>query len=90
MQITVHLRPEVAAEFQQGQADSAAASELMQALAELGIELKPVHPGSLNVAMASTFITQAKDKEHVERVVSRLRDLQATEAAYFEPPPTRP
>lgn len=90
MQITVHLTPPVAAELQHGRADSPAASELMQVLTELEVQLKPVHPGSSNPAMASTFTAQAKDMEHVKRMVSRLRDLKAIEAAYFSPPPGLP
>jgi (p)ppGpp synthase/HD superfamily hydrolase len=90
MQITIHLTPAVAAELQHGRADSPAASELMQILSELEVQLKPVHPGSSDTPMASIFTAQAKDMEHVKRVVSRLRDLNAIEAAYFQPPPGLP
>ena len=90
MQITVHLSPEVAEELNRGRAESAAASELMGVTANLGVKLRPMHPGSPDPAMASTFLVQANDAAHAREVVARLQDCMATKAAYVKPPPAMP
>lgn len=90
MRITVHLAPQVARELRLGSAGSAATQEVVSLTKELGIELRPMHPDSMDSGMASTFAVDATDEETAKHLVSRFQDLQATEAAYVKPPPAMP
>jgi hypothetical protein len=90
MQVTVHLAPQVAQELKLGAVESAAARDLVSVAKEMGVELRPMHPGSTDPGMASTFAVEATDDETAKRIAARLRDLAATEAAYVKPPPGMP
>jgi hypothetical protein len=90
MHVTVHLAPAVAEELRAGLAESAAATELVQVAEKLGVQLRPMHPGSPSPALASTFVVQANDANHANDLAARLRDCKATESAYVSPPPSMP
>lgn len=90
MQITVHLAPRVAQELKLGVAESGAAREIMSVAKDMGVELRPMHPGSTDPRMASTFVVEASDDEAAKRIAARLRELAGTEAAYIKPPPAPP
>jgi hypothetical protein len=90
MQVIVHLVPDVAQEINEGNVQSATARELIGALKDLGVELRPVHPGSLDPALAATFFVEAKDLEDAQKLAARLQALGGTTAAYVKPPPAMP
>jgi len=90
MQVTVHLAPQVARELKLGAAESSAAREIVSVAKEMGVELRPMHPGSTDPRMASTYVVEASDDETAKRVAARLRGLPATEAVYVKPHPAPP
>lgn len=90
MQVTVHLAPQVAQELKLGAVESTPAREVVSVAKEMGVELRPMHPGSTDPRMASTFVVEAKDDETAKQIAARLRGLEATEAAYVKPRPGMP
>ena len=57
------------------------ASAVVAAAASLGLQLRPMHPGSDDPELASWFIAETDDSE----VVSALRLIAGVEAAYLKP-----
>ena len=78
MQVTVHL--------------DALSTELSgQAIAvakDLGMELRALHPGSQDPALAATFVLEASDALHAAAAVHRLQAIGAR--AYIKPIPSMP
>jgi len=88
MRVTVHLDPAVAKELSGGPPESAAAIEMTSVIRNLGMELRPVHPGSPDPALAATFFVEARDASHAAEAVTRLQAIGAK--AYMKPPPAMP
>lgn len=85
MQITVHVRRDVGKT--PGQRDhSPVADEVAQAAYELGVELKPMHPGVDDPGLAQLYTVEVPDTATAETVIKRLRRCAAVEAAYLKPP----
>lgn len=84
MQIVVQLEPGMARLFQQ-QERAAAATELALALAQLGVALQPLHPGSSDPVLSGYFNTDVTDQGAAERVIDRLLHVKGVEAAYIKP-----
>jgi hypothetical protein len=92
MQVIVQLRGDVAMELRDPPlspnrlpAWKPETTHLFQAAAELGVRLMPVHPGRPHPALAVFFMIEIKDRDAGERIVRRLRPLEAVEAAYIRP-----
>jgi hypothetical protein len=83
MHVIVHLDPEVAKEIRDGIPQSAKANELMNIADGLGVKLQPVHPGSPDPGLGSTFFIEAKDAGHAAQTVSQLQAAGAK--AYLKP-----
>ncbi len=62
-----------------------AAERLATALTALGLELQPVHPGSVHPTLAPFFSIEVPDEAAARRVVDRLRAMEGVEAAYLRP-----
>ena len=90
MQITVHVRPEVALQLHQNRQTTPEAQEVVQTAKDLGISLEAMHPGVRDPRLASTFVVEVPDAVMAERVTSRLQHCQAIEAAYLKPPEALP
>jgi len=90
MQITVHLAAAVAQEIIEDTACSADARTLMGTTHDLGVELRPMHPGSHDPALRTTFFVEVRDLQQAGRVVARLQALRAVRAAFLKPPPASP
>jgi hypothetical protein len=90
MQVIVHLVPAVAQDLKEGSVRSEATSELRGALEDLGVELRPMHPGSLDLALGTTFSLEVRDPEQANTVVTRLQTLRGVKSAYLKPPPALP
>ena len=90
MQITVHVRPEVALQLPQTQQTTPEVQEVVQAVKDLGISLEAMHPGVRDPRLASTFVVEVPDAVTAERVISQLQNCQAIEAAYLKPPEALP
>lgn len=68
------------------QKSSAKLKELLDVEKELGIVLKPLHPGTKDRYLSPYFSVQLSDRATAERMISRLQNCKAVEAAYFKPP----
>lgn len=61
------------------------AQELVNAAAELGVTLKPVHPGQTHPLLAPYFMVEVQNRETAEKVLDRLQRFNIVEAAYLKP-----
>jgi hypothetical protein len=85
MYVTIQLRQDVAIALQQRQINTPAAQELFKTAQELGVELKPMHPGARDSYLAPYFTAEVPNSATAERVINRLRNCEAVEAAYVKP-----
>lgn len=65
---------------------TAGSRELLTIAEELGVLLEPVHPGAEDPLLALYFMVEVPDSTTAERVIARLRESSAIEAAYLKPP----
>jgi hypothetical protein len=56
-------------------------SSVVESAASLGLQLRPLHPGSDDPELASWFVAEADDTE----VVSALQSMAGVDAAYVKP-----
>jgi hypothetical protein len=89
-QVTVLVRSDVAKALQQGSPTTPPARDILQAAQELSVSLAPMHPGVDDPNLSGYFIANAADERAAQRVVERLRSLEAIEAAYVKPPEALP
>ena len=86
MKVTVQVKPDASRKSRKTKRSKGAApKELLQAARELGVELKPMHPGEDDPELASYFTADVADADEAARVAEHLRRLDATEAAYVKP-----
>ncbi len=93
MRVMVQLREDAAMELQKGQVGSTSDSpqeeseiqEVLNAAAELGVRLEPVHPGQTHPLLAPFFMVETPDRETAEKVIDRLSRFKIIEAAYLKP-----
>jgi hypothetical protein len=85
MYITIQLQREAAQALQGQQPETKAAEQVLKAANELGVELKPMHPGATDPDLASYFFVEVPDAATAEKAVSRLSSCSAIEAAYLKP-----
>jgi hypothetical protein len=62
-----------------------ATQQMLQATAELGVRLEPVHPGQTNPLLVPFFMVEVPDRETAEKVIDRLQRFNFVEAAYLKP-----
>lgn len=89
-EITLQVRPEVARALQHRGQPSTESEDLLQTAANLGVRLEPIHPGTEDPILMSYFTAAVADPDSVERVLDRLRQFRAVEAAYVKPPDALP
>lgn len=65
--------------------DHSAAERLVTMLTALGLDLQPVHPGTVPLTLAPFFSIEVPDEAAARRVVDRLRAMEGVEAAYLRP-----
>jgi hypothetical protein len=58
-------------------------STVVESAASLGLQLRPLHPGTDDRELASWFLAEADAID--EEVVSALRSIAGVEAAYLKP-----
>ncbi len=85
MQITVHLRSDVARELAERSPPTAATNELQQTISRLGLILQPLHPGANDPELKTQFWVEVPDQATADQVLQELLQLKATEGAYFKP-----
>jgi hypothetical protein len=90
MQVIIRIRPELARTVHQRQPATPAAEELFQAVEELGVTLKPMHPGESDSHLVGYFTVEVSDASTAQRVVERLQQCEAVESAYLKPPDELP
>jgi hypothetical protein len=90
VRVTVQVSPDVARVLQQEAPPTAESGELLEIVHELGVVLEPVHPGAEDPLLAPYFTVEVPDAETAERVIARLRESGAVEAAYVKPPDELP
>ena len=86
MEVTVQVRPEAAAALHGRAAPAGAAGEVLEAVKELGVQLRPAHPGADDPLLASFFIVPVPDAATARKVSARLQRCPAVESAYLKPP----
>lgn len=59
--------------------------ELQQISGELGVVLKPMHPGAQDPLLAPYFIMDVSDPAAADRIIARFQQCKAIEAAYLKP-----
>lgn len=90
MQITVQLQVDVARRLQQREPPTAESEELHRLTKQLGVVLEPVHPETADPDLMRYFTVQVPDQAAAERVLARLQQSKAVEAAYLKPPDAMP
>jgi hypothetical protein len=83
--LIVKVHPNLAYALHRRQASKTKLKELLNLEKDLGIVLKPVHPGSKDPYLAPYFGVQVTDRATAERIIDRLQNCKAVEAAYFKP-----
>ena len=97
MQVEVQLQPDVALDLHQqvehrekASPSRSRAADLKQAVEELGLKLEPMHPGQSHPLLVPYFMIEVPDRQTAERVIHRLTQHQAVEAAYLRPEEAAP
>lgn len=93
MRVILQVDQDAASALQQRQASDASPSqqedtksrELLDAAAELGVRVEPLHPGQTDPLLASYFMVEVPDRETADRVVDRLSRLTTVQGAYLKP-----
>jgi hypothetical protein len=76
---------DVALSLQKKQPITNASEELLQTVAELGVELKPINPGMDDPHLAPYFTVDVPDIAIAEQVIAQLQHCKEIEAAYLKP-----
>lgn len=82
--ITVRVSPDVAFALHE-QAPTDESEELLKVIKDLGITLKPVHPGARDPLLTPFFTVEALDRATADRVIVILDEFEAVEGAYVKP-----
>ncbi len=54
-------------------------------IAELGLRLEPMHPGSRDPILSNYYYVRAPDPQTATRVIEIVRELPSVSAAYVKP-----
>lgn len=90
MYVTIQLQPEAALALQGRRRATTASRELLKTTRDLDVTLKPMHPDTDDPNLASYFMVELPDAATAERVIARLQNCKAIEAAYMKPPDELP
>jgi hypothetical protein len=92
MRVMLQLREDAARELQEQSGRSAGSQqresdtqELLNAAAELGVRLEPVHPGQTHPLLTPHFLVEIPNREAAQRVIDKLSRFKTVEAAYLKP-----
>ena len=86
MVVTVQVKPDVARVLQNQSEPTPVSEELLAVLEELDINLVPIHPGTKDPLLIIFFTVEVADSDAAEKVINRLLESEAVEAAYLKPP----
>lgn len=92
MRVMIQLQEDVALELQNQYSHPNTApkgkpetEQLLNAAAELGVSLTPVHPGETHPLLAPYFMVETKDRKTAEQIISRFQRFDIVEASYLRP-----
>jgi hypothetical protein len=84
--LIIKVHPDLANAVHHRQVPNTKLKELLDVEKELGIVLKPIHPGAKDRSLSPYFSVNLSDRATAEKMISRLQKCKAVEAAYFKPP----
>jgi hypothetical protein len=90
MYVTVQTQGNVARDLAKDQPRLPSTRKLRAVLAELGLDVEPLHPGTTDPELATHFVITVPDEQSAAEVSRRLRETGAVEAAYVKPPDAAP
>jgi hypothetical protein len=67
-----------------------AADAVRRAADEVGVTLRPLHPGQTHDLLMPFFVVEAPDRTSAERIATRLREVPGVEGAWLQPPQAIP
>jgi hypothetical protein len=73
-----------------GEHDTPEAREIVKEIKDAGADLAPMHPGAQDAELAKYFTVDVADDATAEKVIDRLQNCRAVEAAYLKPPAALP
>jgi hypothetical protein len=85
VEVIVKVSPEVGRSLQGHQSPTAGSEEILRTARELGVDLRPIHPGATDPYLAPFFYTEVADRATADRVIARFKQCQGAEAAYWKP-----
>lgn len=90
MQVTVQVSADVARTLRQRGPPTTDSEALWRMIKTFGLTLQPMHPDTDDPNLQSYFTVEVPDHATAQRVISRLQQAAATEAAYVKPPDELP
>lgn len=91
MQISVQVQSSLAPAAHGRETPTAAVEQLRERLEELGVGLRPLHPGADDPLLAPHFTVEVPDDEELAaRVLAVLEESAVVDAAYVKPPDELP
>ena len=90
MFIIIRLRSDAVALIQKKSPLSPESEKLLKTLDDLGIVMKPMHPGSSDPLLTPYFLIEAPNQDVADKIINRLRSSVFVEAAYVKPPDEPP
>jgi hypothetical protein len=90
MQITVQLQADIARRLHQQAPPTTESEELKRITEELDVVLVPIHPMTADPDLTRYFTVDVPDQPTAERVIARIQQSKAVEAAYVKPPDAMP
>jgi hypothetical protein len=85
MLVTIQLVKNAAATSRQGKHAPPESTGLDALLAELGIELTPLHPGSTDESLSRYYVADLRDDPRGQHSLERLQQSPWVAAAYVKP-----
>ena len=90
MQVTVQVSADVACALGQRGPPTADSEVLSRMMKTFGLTLQPMHAGTDDPNLQSYFTVEVPDHATSQRVLNRLQQAAAIEAAYVKPPDELP
>lgn len=90
MQVTVQVPPDVARTLHQRGPPTAKSQALLGVIEGFGFTLEPMHLDTDDPKLQSYFLIDVPDHATARRVIDRLKQSEAVEAAYVKPPDELP
>jgi len=90
MQVTIQVSADVAIALNQRGPPTAESRRLLRMIEIFGLTLEPMHLDTNDPNLQSYFTVEVPDYAIAQRVMDRLRQSEAVEAAYVKPPDDLP